>query len=131
MIDLRNWVEDVIGSAGVPDDWIPYLRLLGMLILLIIVSYGSLLITRRLVIRNLHTFFKRTSATWDDVRAVNRTFENLGHTVRAALIRIFSPIIFRDVDQLIPIVSKLIGRYLLLVVMLVLISIVRAIEYIL
>lgn len=131
MNDLRNWVEDVIGSAGVPDDWIPYLRLLVMLILLIIVSYGSLLITRRFVIRNLHTFFKRTSATWDDVLADNRTFENLGHIVPAAIIKIFAPIIFRDFDQLIPIVSKLIDSYLVLVVMLVLISILRAIEYIL
>lgn len=131
MNELRNWVEDVLNSAGVPDDWIPYLRLLVMLILLGIVSYGSLVITRRFVIRYLHTFFKRTTATWDNVLADNRTFENLGHIVPAAIVRTLAPIIFRDFDQFIPIVSKLIDSYLVLVVMLVLVSILRAIEYIL
>lgn len=131
MNDLRNWVEDLFSGAGVPEDWIPYLRLLVMLVLLAIVLYSSLVITRRFIIRYLHAFFKRTTTTWDDVLADNKTFENLAHIVPAAIVRTFAPIIFRDFDQLIPIVSRLIDSYLVLVVMLVLISILRAIEYIL
>lgn len=131
MHDLRNWIEDLLSSAGMPDNWVPYFRLLVLVILLGIVAYGSLIITRRFVIRYLHAFFKRTSATWDDVLADNKTFENLAHIVPAALIKNFAPVMFRDFDQILPIVVKLIDSYLVIVLMLVLISILRAVEYIL
>lgn len=131
MAELRNWVEDLLSDAGVAGEWIPYLRLLVLLILLAVTAFGSLVITRRFVIRYLHTFFKRTTATWDDVLADNRTFENLAHIVPAAIIKTFAPIMFRDFDQMLPVVSKLIDSYLVVVVMIVLVSILRAVEYIL
>ncbi len=131
MHDLRNWIEDLLSSAGMPDNWVPYFRLLVLVILLGVVAYGSLIITRRFIIRYLHAFFKRTSATWDDVLADNKTFENLAHIVPAALIKNFAPIMFRDFEQMLPVVVKLIDSYLVVVLMLVLISILRAVEYIL
>lgn len=129
MEDIRRWIEGLLRDAGVAGDWIPYIRLLVLLVLLSIVLYVSFRITRRYVIRYLHSFFKRTSATWDDVLADNRTFENLAHIVPAIIVKIFAPILFRDFHQMLPVVDKLIDVYLVIVGMMVFVSILKASEY--
>lgn len=121
----------MLRDAGVAADWIPYLRLMVLLVLLAIILYVSFLITRRYFIRYLHAFFKQTSATWDDVLADNKTFENLAHIVPAVIVKIFAPILFRDFDEMLPVVDKMIDIYLVIVGMMVFVSILRAAEYLL
>src|SRR5690606_20557671 len=131
MEDIRKWIEGLLRDAGVAADWIPYLRLMVLLVLLAIILYVSFLITRRYFIRYLHAFFKQTSATWDDVLADNKTFENLAHIVPAVIVKIFAPILFRDFDEMLPVVDKMIDIYLVIVGMMVFVSILRAAEYLL
>jgi miniconductance mechanosensitive channel len=131
MEDFRNWIESLLRDAGVASDWIPYLRLMVLVVLLAIILFTSFFITRRYVIRYLHSFFKKTAVTWDDVLADNKTFENLAHIVPAVIVKIFAPILFRDFDGMLPIVNKMIDVYLIIVGMMVLVSVLRAMEYLL
>src|SRR5690606_40943496 len=115
------WIEGLLRDAGVAADWIPYLRLMVLLVLLAIILYVSFLITRRYFIRYLHAFFKQTSATWDDVLADNKTFENLAHLVPALIVKIFAPILFRDFVEMLQVFDKMIYIYLLTVGIIVLV----------
>src|SRR5690606_19827342 len=105
MEDIRRWIEGLLEDAGVAAAWIPYLRLVVLLVVLGILLYASFIITRRYFIRYLHAFFKQTSAKWDDVLADNKTFEYLAHIVPAVIVKIFSPILFRDFAQILPVVN--------------------------
>jgi miniconductance mechanosensitive channel len=129
MEDFRKWIESLLRDAGVAGDWIPYLRLIVLLILLGIVLYVAFFVTRRYVIRYLHSFLKKTPAKWDDVLADNKTFENLAHIVPAIIVKIFVPILFRDFEEMVPVVDKMIDIYLVIVGMLVFVSLLRAAEY--
>src|SRR5690606_5073700 len=129
MEDIRRWIEGLLEDAGVAAAWIPYLRLVVLLVVLGILLYASFIITRRYFIRYLHAFFKQTSAKWDDVLADNKTFENLAHIVPAVIVKIFAPILFRDFDEMLPVVNKMLDIYLVIVGMLVFVSVLKAAEY--
>ena len=129
MEDIRRCNEGLLEDSGVAAAWIPYLRLVVLLVVLGILMYASFIITRRYFIRYLHAFFKQTSAKWDDVLADNKTFENLAHIVPAVIVKIFAPILFRDFDEMLPVVNKMLDIYLVIVGMLVFVSVLKAAEY--
>ena len=131
MNDFENWLESILRDTGVFGEGIPYLRLLILLMVLVLVAYISFVITKRVVIRALYTFFKRTSLKWDDVLVDQKAFNNLAHVVPAIIVKIFAPVIFRDFEQLLPLVLKITDSYLIIAGMMVFVSFLKAVEYML
>jgi len=129
MDNIENGIEQLLTDLGVSEVFAPALRLFVLLAVLGIIAAISFWVTRRVVVRALYGFFRRTSATWDDLLVEFRVFDSLAHVVPALLIRIFAPIIFKDFDYLLPWVVRLTDVYLVFVSMRIVVSFSRVIEF--
>lgn len=129
MDPIETWIENLLTDAGVSASMTPILRLLILLISLAILAGIFFWITRRLIFNSIYRFFKRTSIEWDDVLADHKVFDNLAHIVPAITVRIFAPIIFKDFEQLLPLVTKVTDSYLIIVGIMIALSFLKVAEH--
>ena len=128
MYDLKMWVENLLQKIGLSGQSIHYLRLLILLILLILTSYILFRIAKAIITGPLFRFFRKTSVKWDDILIDHKVFYTLAHIAPALLVKIMAPIIFRDFENLLPLVIKLSNVYLIIVGVSILIAPLKALE---
>ncbi|HAC15023.1 MAG TPA: mechanosensitive ion channel protein MscS [Bacteroidetes bacterium] len=126
---IEDWVEQFLINSGVAESVVPGIRLVSLLFALGIVSSIAFWITRKVIIKNLYRFFKKTSFEWDDLLADYQVLNNLAHVVPAVLVRIFAQILFRDFEFWLPIVIRITDAYLIVVVMLILLAFLKMLEF--
>ena len=126
---IENLIDSLLRQGGISEAMTPYLRLLILLFVLAVVAGISFWITKGIVINSLYRVFRRTSVKWDDFLVDHKVFNNLAHIVPAVIVRIFTQILFRDFEQLIPFVIKITDAYLIIVGMSIVIAFLRVTEY--
>ena len=131
MILLQQWLDTILSNAGIATNWLPLTRVILGVVALIIVAILGYFITKRFVLHFLHAFFRKTSVTWDDVLAERQTFNNLAHIVPAVLVRLATPAVFMDYDNIQPLMIKVADVYILIAATLIAISFIKAIEFVL
>lgn len=125
---FQEWVGNLISGTGVAADWIPALVTVVMLIILITLSWLSLILTRNLLISGLHKVFLKTATRWDDILIEHRVLYNLSHLVPAFLIKLFAPVIFAGYDEFLVFILKLSDVYIIITITRVAISFLKGIE---
>lgn len=105
------------------------MRLFIMLMLLAILSAILFYVTRRVIIRSLYKVFKKTSFTWDDLFVEHKAFDNLAHVVQALVVKVFAELIFRDFENVLPIVIKLTDVYLIMAGLVIVLALLKVAEY--
>lgn len=100
-----------------------------MLMLLAILSAILFYVTRRIIIRSLYKVFKKTSFTWDDLFVEHKAFDNLAHVVQALVVKVFAELIFRDFENVLPIVIKLTDVYLIMAGLVIVLALLKVAEY--
>ena len=131
MVFLDVWFETLLSDAGIATEWISLVRLLIGLTILVLLSMTIYALTKKFIVQLLHTFFKRTAVKWDDILADRETFNNLAHFIPSIIIRIATPYLFSDYAGLQPFMVKLADVYVLIAATLVVISFLKAVEYML
>lgn len=128
---FQQWFDTLLSDAGVAPDWISFFSMLIGLAILIAVAVFTYLVIKHFLIRFLNAFFRKTSFKWDDVLADRNTFNNLAHIIPAIIVRIAIPKLFVDYPQVQPFMIKVGDVYILIAATLIIISFVKAVEYIL
>lgn len=100
-----------------------------MLMLLAILSAILFYVTRRIIIRSLYKVFKKTPFTWDDLFVEHKAFDNLAHVVQALVVKVFAELIFRDFENVLPIVIKLTDVYLIMAGLVIVLALLKVAEY--
>lgn len=131
MIEIDRWFDVLLNDAGISQEWIPLLRFVILISILTIVAFVAHYVTRRYVLKLLNVFFKKTPFQWDDILAEHKTFENLAHIVPAVIVKLAAPILFADFPRLQPFMIKLADVYIIIAAVLVVVSFLRAVEFIL
>ena len=131
MVFLDVWFESVLSDAGIAAGWISIVRLLIGLVVLILLSMTIYALTKKFIVKILHTFFRKTAVKWDDILADHETFNNLAHFIPAVIIRLATPYLFSDYQTLQPFMIKLADIYVLIAATLIAISFLKAVEYML
>lgn len=131
MVFLDVWFESVLSDAGIAAEWISIVRLLIGLVVLILLSMTIYALTKKFIVKILHTFFRKTAVKWDDILADHETFNNLAHFIPAVIIRMATPYLFSDYQTLQPFMIKLADIYVLIAATLIAISFLKAVEYML
>lgn len=126
---LQYWIENALINAGFTASGVPYMRLFIMLMLLAILSAILFYVTRRIIIRSLYKVFKKTSFTWDDLFVEHKAFDNLAHVVQALVVKVFAELIFRDFENVLPIVIKLTDVYLIMAGLVIVLALLKVAEY--
>ena len=129
MNELEIFIDGLLTEGGISPATAPYIRLLILLVMLGIIAGVAFWITKAIVISSLYKVFRRTRITWDDALVEYKVFNNVAHIIPAAITRIFAQIIFRDFEQLVPLVIKVTDSYLIIVGVSIIISFVRVAEY--
>ena len=128
---LDVWFETLLSDVGIATEWISLVRLLLGLVVLVLLSMTIYALTKKFIVRLLHTFFRKTAVKWDDVLADRETFNNLAHFIPSIIIRIATPYLFSDYDSLLPFMIKLADVYVLIAATLIAISFLKGAEYML
>ena len=93
---IETWVDDLLISGGVDDEWTIYLRLLLLLGVLTIISVIGFYFTKKIIINYFYKLVRKSPVKWDDLLADKEVFNNLAHIVPAVFVRLLAPSIFND-----------------------------------
>ncbi|MGV8091284.1 MAG: mechanosensitive ion channel family protein [Mangrovibacterium sp.] len=126
---IESWVDTLLASTGVDNEWTVYLRLLIFILVLAIISGIAFFITKRVIIHYLYKFFRKSPLKWDDLLVDQKVFNNVAHIVPAILVRLFAPSIFADFEAFLPFVIALTDIYLIVVTMTIVFAFLKVAEY--
>ncbi|NCP85371.1 MAG: mechanosensitive ion channel [Bacteroidetes bacterium] len=131
MNTIEKILEKFLVDTGINLAIIPYIRLISILILFSLAAMLFFWLTRRYFISVVYKLFKKTSFKWDDSLADHNVFHNVAHIVPAVLFRVFAGIIFHDFEYLLPMALKLTDIYLVVTGTIIVLSFLKATEYLL
>lgn len=129
MDKIQDWIGNLLNEAGVVGPWIPYLRTGIFFLVVLLLAFVSFYITRSLIVRFLHRFFRHTKTKWDDILIEYKVFSNLAHIVPALILKAFAPLIFADFPEALPFIMKLTDVYIIIVITMVLLAFLKALEF--
>jgi len=110
-MDQIHWASDWLRQQHVSEYWIEWIVLGIDIFLLALISLLADFLSRKILVRVIHTAVKRTKATWDDYFFEQNVFKNLAHLVPAGIVYQSLPFVFNDVPKVIPVIEKLIILY--------------------
>lgn len=76
--------------------------------------------------RILKKVILKTSTDWDDIFMEEGVFRKLGHIIPAVIISELTPIVFTDYPEAIPAIEQIMGAFVILIVIRVVVSLIRA-----
>lgn len=125
---LSIQLESLLEKWGVAESYIPYLSTTGLFVGVLILSGLAFFITRHVIIRIIKRIIHKTAVTWDDIFVSKKVFEPLAYIVPAIIIGGTAPHIFKEFPAMIPYVEDLVSIIVIFTVMVVISSILSAIE---
>lgn len=129
MENFQNWIESLLQNAGIADGWLPYVKVVILSFTLILLSYLALLVAKRIIVKLLHSLFVRSTIKWDDILIQHKIFDRLAHIVPALIIKGLAPVVFADFEQLLPFVLKITDIYIIVIIVMVIMSFFRSMEF--
>lgn len=87
---MIGYINSLIINMGVPEKYSLYLSNGILLVIAFICSLLAYLVTRRLIIKKLPFYIKRSRNKWDDLLLEHRFFERLHHIAPAIMLYCFS-----------------------------------------
>lgn len=127
---FKNLLDNLLTDGGVSPDALIHLRLLILLLVLLIVAYIAFWLTKKVLINYIYKIIRHTPVKWDDILADKKTFNGLAHIVPAAIVKNAAPVVFVDHAGLLPLMIKLTDSYLIIVLLILILSFLKVIEYI-
>lgn len=127
---IEAFIEEYLVHLGVAAESAVYLRLVVLLAVLCIIAAGAYFITKKIVVRFIYNLFRRSPIKWDDILVENNVLNHLSHLVPAIFVRMFSRMIFKDFESLIPVLEKATDIYLIIVITLIISSLIKTSEMI-
>ena len=123
--DFSGWLI----KQGINEDIAHYVRFIVLLGALIALLFIVEFIARKIVVEGVKRIFKLTTNKWDDVLVEKKVFNSLAHLIPAMALNLLAPSVFIDFQFLTPIIHKLVEVYVIGVILMVFISIFKALEH--
>jgi len=123
---LTEWLIDL----GVKEMAAIYIERAIFLLILYILCYISNFITKRILLRAIRVYIKKTETIWDDIFIENKVFITLSHLVPAIIIYLTAAFVFSDITVVIPYVIRLVSIYITVVLITVIVNFINAVKQI-
>ena len=128
MSKYAHFFCDYFSELGLSDQWVTFLNMLSMLIILCVVIFISDFVARRLLVQAFVNFSKRSKTNFDDLLVSHKVPRNIAHLVPLFLtIRLF-PTVFYDYPQFERFIIILLKIYGVLLTIWILRSVLRTLE---
>ena len=131
MEQIHEWIESLLAGSNISENWLPWLKLLIIFSALIFIAALAFLITKAFISRFLNSLVRKTKVTWDDVLADQKTFDRLSHMIPAIMVRAAVPVLFAGFGWLETLIIKIADVYILIAATFIVISFLKAAEYLL
>lgn len=126
--NLEHWAREWLLDRGVSEAWASYATLTMDVILVIVISWLGDWLGRRIILRVVSTYVKRSSNTYDDVFLEKKVFRGLAHLIPALIIYYSIPLLFEDTGISVKFMERLVIIYMIIVVMNVINRFLKALE---
>ncbi len=111
-----KWLKDWLINIGISEEISLYVSLLINVILLFIICYVVYLITKRIIIKIVSTFVKKTKSNWDDILLKEKVFGSISHLAPVIILRLFIPLVFSDFPTIISVLIKATDIYFIFII---------------
>ena len=130
MIDKsKDWLTKQLIEMGVAEASVIYLELLVMMLGLVIISFVTNLIVKRIIIYVIEAIIKKTKNLWDDALVDNKVFNTLSHLAPVLVIYVSTPIIFEDFPGWTPYIFRLVNAYISVILIIVVINLLDTLKH--
>ena len=127
--NVQDWIDNLLMGAGIESDIIPVIRVVIMFLTLFLIAFFSLLISKYFIVRLLNSLIKKTKTKWDDILMEFKTFDKVAHIIPAFIVKALAPFVFADFENLLPFVSKMTDVYILVAIVMIVMSLLKGIEF--
>ena len=96
MEEIRKFVEEMIGWAGITGDAVPVLRHILLTITAVLLAMLSDLLCRKLLVPLISKITEKTEVTWDDILLNKKVLTSACHIVPAVVIWKLMPLVYLE-----------------------------------
>lgn len=129
-INFDHWAKQWLLNWGVSPEWAGTLTLITDVFLLLVISLLIDYIARRLILRVVARYVRRSKNQYDDILLEKRVFRSLAHLLPAIIVYYSLPLVFVDTNFSFPVVQKLLVIYIIFLIAGVVHKFLKALEYI-
>lgn len=127
-INFEHWAHDWLLSKGIAPNIIEFVTLGVDLILLILISLSVDFIARKLILRLVGRYVRRSKNDYDDVFLEKRVFRQLAHLLPALIVHYSLPYIFDEAGFSVLLLQKATIIYIIVVLAKVVHKFLKALE---
>lgn len=115
--NIFGWTYKLLKSWHVNDTFAAYFSLLVNIVMLILFAYGIYLIFRFVLVTLMAIVAKKTKTKFDDLLVSNKTAKYIAHLIPLLFVYKAVPIILKNFIYWKPVFGKLVGIYIVLLVL--------------
>jgi len=119
-----NWLI----KAGINESTAQVLVDYSFFLLLIIFSFLTYFITRKILLSAIHQLTKKSKNKWDDILAEQKFFRKLAYLVPSYIVYIFTPVVLGKYPQSVSAIETVLTIYMIVVVILAINAFLNAIS---
>lgn len=127
---FNHWAHRFLSQTGLSEEWIDYLTMALDILLVLILSFLVDYIARKVILRVVSRYVKRSKNQYDDILLEKRVFRSLAHLLPALVIYYSIPFLFDESVSLIQVLQKLVVTYMIITIMSVGHKFLKALEFI-
>jgi miniconductance mechanosensitive channel len=120
---IEVWLHETMGVDIAMTQTIKMVILFVTMIAAALIIWG---IGQFIINRILKKVILKTSTDWDDIFMEEGVFRKLGHIIPAVIISELTPVVFTDYPEAIPAIEQIMGAFVILIVIRVVVSLIRA-----
>ncbi|QNR23038.1 mechanosensitive ion channel family protein [Croceimicrobium hydrocarbonivorans] len=111
---LNHWAHEWLAGLGLGTNWVEYITLGIDIILVLLLSLVVDFIARKVILRIVTRYVKRSKNQYDDILLEKRVFRSLAHIMPALVIYYSLPYLFDESVGLIQFLQKLVVTYMII-----------------
>lgn len=111
---LNHWAHEWLADLGLSANWVEYITLGIDIVLVLLLSLVVDFIARKVILRIVTRYVKRSKNQYDDILLEKRVFRSLAHIMPALVIYYSLPYLFDESASLIQFLQKLVVTYMII-----------------
>jgi len=121
-------IKDLLTGWGLSENIAAYINILFGTTIIILLTYLSDVISKRIIIKTITRVIRRTKSNWDDILLEKKVLTRLAHLAPAIILFFFARFVLSDYQNIAVFIQGAIRIYIILLILLVIDSLINALH---
>lgn len=121
-------IKDLLTGWGLSENIAAYINILFGTTIIILLTYLSDVISKRIIIKTITRVIRRTKSNWDDILLEKKVLTRLAHLAPAIILFFFARFVLSDYQNIAVFIQGAIRIYIVLLILLVIDSLINALH---